>query len=568
MENYRWTIIPSDENLVREFQAAANISRPSAVSLVSNGLTLEDLNDFMQPRLNDLVDPYQLPGTRNAAKRIWQAVTNNENILIHGDYDADGITASVLLQEILLRNGGRAEVFLPHRIEDGYGLTPESVDKACRDHHSLLITVDCGITSHAAIQAARQRGIDVIVTDHHEPGPTVPNANVVIDPRLSDAPAQLAELAGVGVAFKLCHAFIKFGRENNLGGFDTDLKDVLDLVALGTVADIVPLLQENRRLVKAGLSILSRQHRPGIRALCDLASLNQKIKAPDIAFRLAPRLNAAGRMGDATLSLQLLQAGSMQDVTPLAKRLNQENRRRQEYETDTYEEAREQIRIHGAGDNDFALIVADDNWHQGVLGIVASRLVRAYYRPCLVLARDISGMMCGSGRSVPGVNLVKVLTKCSDLLVRYGGHPMAAGLSVEPHAVGKLRKALNHAVSQTLTPTDMCPQLTISGESTFREIVHGFLNELDLLRPFGQGNPEPVFYTRGALPDKVLPAGRAHTRGQVVDPRGDIIDFIAFGVLPEDLPPAPWDIAYRAQINNYRGRSTPQVQILDIRHAN
>ncbi|MFO7821533.1 MAG: single-stranded-DNA-specific exonuclease RecJ [Lentisphaeria bacterium] len=566
MEKYRWTILQSDKQLVKDFQVAAGISRPSAVALVSNGLAREDLDTFLQPRLNDLVDPYELPGAYDAARRIWEAIKGDEKILIHGDYDADGITSTVLVKEVLTRNGARVESFLPHRMDDGYGLTPESIEKACGEHHQLLITVDCGITSHAAVETARKRGIDVIITDHHEPGDTIPEADIVIDPKLESPYCELRELAGVGVAFKLCHAFVKYGRQNNLGDREYDLKEVLDLVALGTVADIVPLLQENRRLVKAGLAVLSRQHRPGVRALCDLVRLDETVRSPDIAFRLAPRLNAAGRMGDATLSLKLLESKSMQDAVPLAKQLNHENRQRQEYETATYKDARNQIRQRGLDDSDFVIVVADADWHQGVLGIVASRLVRDYYRPCIVLGSDASGAMCGSGRSVPEVNLVKMLANCSDLLMRYGGHPMAAGLSIEPDKVETLRQCLNTSASKAMAVADMCPQLKVSGESTFREIVKGFLTELDILRPFGQGNPEPVFYTRGVLPDSILPAGRDHTRGRISDPRGDGIDYILFGAVPGDLPPAPWDIAYRAQINTYRGRSSPQAQILDIKH--
>ena len=565
MDNCRWTVLPSDENLVREIQRVANLSRPSAVALASHGVTLETIKDFLEPKLSSLVDPYLLPGTREAAVRIWRAIRDGERILVHGDYDVDGITSSVLMCEVLAENGANVESFLPHRIDDGYGLTPESIEKACSEHNSLLITVDCGITSHEAIEVARSRGIDVIVTDHHEPGETTPDATVVIDPCLPGAPDELRELAGVGVAFKVCHAFIKFGREQNLGGFKTDLKDVLDLVALGTVADIVPLLDENRRLVKAGLQALSRQRRPGIRALCELVRLNDEIRSPDIAFRLAPRLNAAGRMGDAALSLDLLQSRSMADAAPLAKRLDDENRRRQDYETLTYEEAKAQIEARESLAADSVLVVANEGWHQGVLGIVASRLVRAYYRPCVVLSKDSAGSFCGSGRSVPGVNLVEMLSKCSELMQRYGGHPMAVGLSIEETNIPSLQACLNQSVSETISPAEMCPQLDISGEATFRELLNGYLGELDLLRPFGQGNPEPIFYTSAVFPDRILPAGTSHTRGNVVDPRGDSIDFIAFGCLPDELPPPPWDLAYRAQINTYRGRSNPQIQILDVR---
>jgi len=567
MADYRWEVSPSNPAAIQELQDAASVSRPTAIALISRGIGPEKVHEFLQPSLKSLVDPYRLPGTKEAAARLWQAIQNGETILIHGDYDADGITSTVLMTQILTENGAKVDTFLPHRIDDGYGLTPESIKRACEKQHSLLLTVDCGITSDDAVRTARGLGIDVIVTDHHEPGEALPVASAVIDPKLPGADPRIRELAGVGVAFKVCHAFVKYGRENRLGGYATDLRDVLDLVALGTVADIVPLVEENRPLVKYGLQVLSRQHRPGIRALCDIAGLNEAIRAPDIAFRLAPRLNASGRLGDPTLSMDLLMAQSMSVAFPLAKALDDENRKRQELEAETFEQAEEQIAARCNLDTDRTVVVWGEKWHQGVLGIVAARLTRRHHRPCVVLTRDVSGFFSGSGRSVGEVNLVQMLEKCEKVLGRYGGHPMAAGLSLLVEDLEGFAAKFEKAVQGVLPLDQMRPQLTACGEISFSEIDDVFLEELKLVEPFGQGNPEPVFLTRMVTPNRVHTVGRGHARGYFRDGTDTGMNFIAFGQLPESFPEPPWDVVYKPHLNTYGGHSTPQAQVLDVRPA-
>ncbi len=568
MKAYRWEVAPSNPDRVSELQEAQGVSRACAVALAHRGITPADIRDYLFPELGNLVDPYALPGTREAAARLWQAVQKGENILIHGDYDTDGITSAYLLSKVLSQNGARIEAFLPHRIDDGYGLTPESIDKACCEHHSLLITVDCGITSLEAVDAANRLGIDVIVTDHHEPGGQLPAAKAVIDPKLPGADPRIIELAGVGVAFKVCHAFIKYGQEEGLGGFATDLKDVLDLVALGTVADIVPLLQENRILVRHGLERLSCQHRPGIRALCEIAGLNDRITAPDIAFRLAPRLNASGRMGDPTLSMKLLQVESVTEAYPLAEALDEQNRRRQQLEAEVFAEAEEQIEYLTDLECDHSIVAWGENWHQGVLGIVAARMVRRYHRPCVILTRDATGCLSGSGRSVTGVNLVEVLDGCKDLLVRFGGHPMAAGVSLHREHINVFSRRFDRLIRDALAGRELCPQLDICGEISLAEIDSQFLEELSLMQPFGQANPEPVFLSRNLSGERLMTVGRGHTRGALYERCSGIeLNFIAFDCLPSDLPAGPWDVVYKPQWNHFNGRSMPQAQVLDVRPA-
>jgi single-stranded-DNA-specific exonuclease len=568
MPEYRWEVVPCSEETVHRIQDQVGVSRPIALALASRGITASQAELYLRPSLSSLTDPFDLPGARAAAERLWQAVQNDETILIHGDYDTDGITSAVLVADVLNRNGARTETFLPHRIDDGYGLTPESIEKACESHHSLLVTVDCGITSLSAVESALAQGIDVIVTDHHEPGAELPRATAVIDPKLPGASPAVQELAGVGVAFKLCHAFIKYGREQGLGGFSENLRDILDLVALGTVADIVPLRDENRALVKAGLNELSRQHRPGVRALCEIAGLNSSVRAPDIAFRLAPRLNASGRMGDPMLSMRLLQTASMRDALPMARSLDEQNRDRQQMESTTIEEAEAQIAEKYDLRQNRTLVVWSQQWHQGVVGIVASRLARGYHRPSVVLTADAGGALCGSGRSISQVNLVEALAECRQWLTRYGGHPMAAGLSLEPANVESFAQAFEAVVSRDLAIDDMQPRLEIAGEIQLEEITDQFLTEIELLEPFGQGNPEPVFLSRNVQAVGVREVGRGHTRGTLLDQyTGCSINFIAFGRPPESFPTGTWDAVYRARINTYNGVSSPQAQIMDARAA-
>jgi single-stranded-DNA-specific exonuclease len=555
-----WQVAAPTEEQVRALREAGSVSRPLALVLASRGVGPDGVGEFLHPALRSLADPYLLPGTEAAAERLWTAVQRGEHILIHGDYDTDGITASILLCTCLRQNGARAECFLPHRIDDGYGLTPESVEKARREHHTLLVTVDCGINSHDAIRFAREQGMDVIVTDHHEPDGGTSPANVAVNPKLHPQLRQLQGLAGVGVAFKLCHAFLKYGRERGLGGAATDLRAALDLVALGTVADIVPLLGENRCLVCHGLDVLSSQQRPGIRALCEVAGLGgaERIRSADITFKLAPRLNAAGRLGDPMEALRLLECRGMNDALPLAQALDEKNRGRQLLEEETLAAAEAQLAAQTPAAGRTSITVWDPQWPQGVIGIVASRLARRYHRPSIVLTLEPNGHWRGSARSIRNVNLVAVLDSCREHLVRSGGHPMAAGLSVLPDRVEAFARDFEAAVARSLGVNGIRPVLDICGRVPFAEITAPLLEEMALLEPFGHSNPEPLFLAEKITPERVFPAGRNHSRGVLADTAGVRLDFICFGIAPAALPPPPWDIAYSPQFNTYNGSSSIQ----------
>jgi single-stranded-DNA-specific exonuclease len=542
--------------------------RAVALLLAARGIAPEAVDGFFDTSLTSLSDPYRIPGIRDAAARIWAGIHRHEPIVIHGDYDTDGITATTLLSWVLRENGAVVSCFLPDRFDDGYGFTPESLQKAVADTGArLLLTVDCGITSVAAAAAAKALGVEVIVTDHHEPLPgMLPDVPLIINPKLHPETADLSLLAGVGVAFKLCHAFLKYGREQGFGGDRPDLRDGLDLVALGTIADIVPLIGENRILVRNGLKILQRQRRPGIRALCEMARLETEIKPSHVAFQLAPRLNAAGRLGNPGIALSLLTADSMGTAHRCARQLDDFNRQRQTAETLIYAEAESQLRALPNLKERYSLMVAGPGWHLGVIGIVASRLAREYHRPVLVLSIS-DGRAIGSGRSIDSLDLIATLSDCDDLTERFGGHPMAAGLAVSEENLATFGLRFEAAVRERLKPHHLIPRLAYDGEASLDEIDAGYFTAISDLEPFGNGNPRPIFRFNRVRPVRLATAAERHSRGFLADHHDHSLPFIAFGRCLDTLPTeGHWDVLATPQINVFRGESTPQLEIIDL-HA-
>lgn len=559
-----WNIADPDDAAVRAIMQRHKVTRPTALVLANRGVATDNVPSFLQPRLRDLSDPYSLPDAERAVERIWQAVRKGEKILVHGDYDVDGITSTALIVSVLRANGAQVSHFLPHRQEDGYGLTVESLKKSAVGHR-LVITVDCGITSHEAAHFATQQGLDLIITDHHQPEAELPPAYAICNPKtVADDPAaaHLQCLAGVGVAFKLAHAFLKFGRDHQLGGETTDLRACLDLVALGTIADMVPLAGENRCLVRYGMSVLSQQGRPGIRALCDQSKVNDVVHAQDVAFRLAPRINAAGRLADPACGLRLLLTDSYGEAMGLAAELDGFNTERQRCERASYESAEAQISALGMTDNP-AIVVAGEGWPRGVVGIVASRVVQAFSKPAIALSIE-GDLAHGSARSIPGVDLVAALRRCDDLLSRYGGHPMAAGLMTETRHIPALRKRFAEAVCVDTGGQDYTPVLDCDGLTTFRELSSRFFAELDELRPFGHTNRPPTFCFSDVTPRYVKALGERHTRGQLFH-HGYGMPFIAFNRKPEDFQGKGLSIAAVPQVWRQHDQQVQQLEILDVR---
>lgn len=556
----------NQEDLIRELQRDLNLPRPIAVFFAARGIAKNQIEDFLDPRLARLSDPYRFPGIEKAAARLWEAIAKNEPILIHGDYDTDGITASALLAWVLRNNGATVHSFIPHRFDDGYGFTPESLEKALDTFGNcgVLVTVDCGITSCEAVQEAKNRGIDVIITDHHEAGPELPDAIAIINPKIYPELEDLHLLAGAGVAFKLSHAFIKYGRLNNCCSYTTHLEKILDYAALGTVADIVPLLGENRILVKYGIMMLRKQLRPGILALIESSKIKSDLSPSDITFRLAPRINAAGRVGDANTALKLLESEHVVDAYQYASQLETYNRIRQEKEQEIYREAKEQIERNLAWQSPYSLLVAGRDWHQGVIGIVASRLTRDYNRPAIVLT--IQGDEAyGSGRSVANLNLVEVLSRNSALLDRFGGHPMAVGIGLKTERIAQFYEAMDKDIRTQISSADLEDYIAYDGIISLNELDDDFFSYLDKLSPFGHSNGKPVFRINDLHVARCSGVGGGiHTRG-IMQSSSAQMDFIAFNRMPDEFFGKTVDVLATPQLNRHQDIQTPQLNIVDIK---
>jgi single-stranded-DNA-specific exonuclease len=520
-----------------------------------------EVENFLRPRLSSLGDPFLLPQIRAAVLRILAALDRRERIVLFGDYDVDGVTSLALLDEILRAYGGAPELFLPLRMEEGYGLSRESIERCLEKHRpQLLIAVDCGTSSVAEIADLNKRGVDVIILDHHEPKSEVPDCVAIVNPKT--APCDMEYLCSVGIVFKVCHALLK---TRPLPGFD--LKSKLDLVALGTVADIVPLAGENRVLVQRGSLEIARTSRIGLRRLMQIAGVHPPILPDDIGYRLGPRLNAAGRLSTAEKSLRLLLTHDESEATALAAELDQNNRERQDVEHQIFDAAIEQIEAHLNAARDAAIIAGGRAWHPGVLGIVASRIVRKYHRPAIVIGFDENGIGKGSGRSIEGLNMVAALTHCANSLDKYGGHEMAAGLAVREENFHRFAEAFRTIARELLSEEALQPSLRLDDELAFTDINVEFLRWHEMLQPFGNGNPQPLFFAREIEP--VAPPRIVNDKHLVFRLRqGDRHRrAVYFEGVANQLPPAPWDIAFRIRADEYGGETLVSMQIEAVRAA-
>ena len=496
-----------------------------------------------------------------AVRRIFAALDARERIVLFGDYDVDGVTSLALLAETLRAYGGDPELFLPLRMEEGYGLSRESVQRCIEQNHPrLLIALDCGTSSAAEIVDLRQRGVDVIVLDHHEPKSALPQCVAIVNPKIDPA-SPFHYLCSVGIVFKLCHALLK------TQPIDFALKSRLDLVALGTVADIVPLCGENRTLVQRGAIEIARSTRPGLRKLIEISGVKPPIFTDDIGYRLGPRLNAAGRLSTAEKSLRLLLTQNETEAIELAEFLDKQNRERQEVEKQIFVEASEKIAKDFDSNRDAAIVVFERGWHPGVLGIVASRIVHKYHRPAIVLGFDETGVGKGSGRSIGGFNLVQALTRCADKLDKYGGHEMAAGLTIQQKNVALFAEQFRQTARELLSDEDLRPRLELDHEINFSELNFDFLDWHEMLQPFGNGNPQPLFLAR-----EVEPAGAPRVVGERhlqlrLRQRNYHQRAIFFNAVANSLPPQPWDIAFRIRPDEYEGETRLEMQVEAVRES-
>ena len=491
-----WETLSCDDAAVAELSNALQISGVAARLLCIRGISdVDRARRFLSPTLDDLLDPFALTDMATAVERILSAIALKQRIAIHGDYDVDGITSTVILRRALELIGADVTHFIPERMRDGYGLQPASLDRLHADGVAVVISVDCGIRAIEAADHARRLGLDLIVTDHHEPDVTLPRALAVINPKRHDCGYSDKNLAGVGVALKLVHALcLRAGRMAWLPAF-------VKVAAIGTLADVVPLTGENRIIAKLGLGMLSKgPHKVGLRSLLDVCGLTGKeIDSYHIGFVLAPRVNAAGRMSSPDIAARLLLAadeGMAAEARQLAAQLDAENVRRQQEEADIVAAARKAVETDLEVGSRTVIVVAGEGWHRGVIGIVASKLVDAFHRPAIVISTD-GDVAHGSCRSIPSFDMLGALESCPEVMIRFGGHKQAAGLTIETGRVRELRARVNEFADARLQPDDLRPRLWIDGALGFRGIDERVASELTTLAPFGAGNPRPVFHTSG-----------------------------------------------------------------------
>lgn len=562
--------MPVDNSLIQQLEEDLQIT-PTLARLVAR-LGFKDIHEarkFLFPKLSDLSSPEEVTNVNQAIKRLTQALHKQERVVILGDYDVDGITATTLLTLIMRKLGLQPNYFVPRRMEEGYGLSQAIVDRALQEYTpDLLISVDCGTNACKEVEALKAKGVDVLIVDHHRATQALPESAILVNPHVHDAPdVPWLNLCAVGIVFKLIHAWIKQLRHDNFQPAQLlDLKNYLDLVAMGTVADLVPLQGENRIFVKYGLKSLHTSIHPGVQALLDVSGIDtsHETQPSDVSFKLGPRINASGRLADAQLPLEMLLTSDLGLAQKSANQLNILNRQRQDIERIISHEAEalvEKTQLHLP-----AIVVYNPNWHSGVVGIVAGRLSRKFYKPAIVLGVERQGLAKGSGRSVPGVNLVEALRDNAALLASWGGHPMAVGISLNPDNLDVFRTQFCECIFNQLNGKALEPTLEISAWITSDELNENLLDQLENLRPFGEGNPEPILGVKNAIiTAPIVTFGENHYRFFIKTPYGPLSG-VAWN-RANHLPPSeqPLEIAIKFAWNYWNGRKIAQAELLSWR---
>lgn len=535
--------------------------------LINRGVnSAEQAHSFLFDSLKDLPNPFLFKDMNRAVDRIIQAIHTKEGIVIYGDYDVDGTTSTSLLLLFFQDLGFPVRFYIPHRMKEGYSLNSEALKRLKQEGASVVITVDNGIAAQKEAEVARELGIDLIITDHHEVPPHLPSAYAVINPLQEECAYPAKVICGCGVAFNLALALRQKLREQ--GYFATrpepNMKKYLDLVALATVADVVPLTGINRVFVRVGLQEMEHTSRPGLQALKEVAGV-ESVKASDLGFRLGPRVNACGRLYDASTGVRLLTSSRVEEARLLAKELDAANRERQVLEEKILHAALAQVATDPLSQTRWSHVLYHQDWHPGVVGIVASRLVSRLHRPVIVLGQDGDSIK-GSARSYGGLNLVQALRNCSSLLLRCGGHKAAAGLTLQPQNFDAFKKAFEEEVASSLSADDCIPRLEIDDWLDPSAINLKLLQDISQLAPFGQGNREPLFALRGILPLYPKIVGEKHLKFNVTT-RDNTLSAMAFGMADFWPLPSSVNLAFACELNTYQGRNTVQLNIKDIKNS-
>ncbi|ALA60001.1 single-stranded-DNA-specific exonuclease RecJ [Nitrospira moscoviensis] len=562
MKSKLWVFRPIDPVQRGALAQALSISSATASLLLGRGVTtIDEATAWLSPvRAHD---PFLIPDMDRAVDRLRQAMQKGERVCFYGDYDVDGMSATGIYLSFFRGLGAEVQAYVPHRLREGYGLNEGAIRTLAADGVSLLVTSDCGTTSHREIALANELGMDVLVTDHHQSDEYMPPALAVMNPHRRDARYPFRGLCSGGLAYKVAQAYeIKYGR----GGVPLD--SLMDLVALATVADVVPLQDENRLFVREGLALLSRGARCGIRALKQVAGITRECTAETIAFKLGPRLNAAGRLDEAIKGVQLLTTESEAEAKRLAEDLEQLNRARQEMEAGIMQEAVAQVESRALPSG---IVLSSRGWHLGVVGIVAARIMERYHRPAIVIAVSEDGIGKGSARTVPGFDLYRALTACRDLLLAFGGHPSAAGVTIQGSRIPEFAERFAAVAETWARETHSVPTLHVDSEVTLDEITLQLIQEIGTLHPFGAGNPEPTFAVRRLDILNARVVGEKHLKMTVRQGRSLPFDSIGFGMRSlEDRGlsvKSPVDVAFTPELNHWNGYDRIQLRIRDVRPA-
>ena len=558
--NKKWQIFEPDKNKIEEIKSKYKVNQLLAIILANRNISKEeDIRLFLNPTRNDFYNPFLITDMDIAVNSIIKATENKENITIYGDYDVDGITSITVLKSFLNDIGVEANTYIPNRLIEGYGLNKEAIDKISKKGCNLMITVDCGISAIEEIEYANSLGIETIITDHHEVGNEIPKAIAVIDNKRKDSKYPFRELAGVGVVFKLIQAIgitLKLKEESYL--------KYLDIVCIGTISDIVPLVDENRVIAKLGLLLVARTKNIGLRSIINSSGYN-KIDSNTISFGVAPRINACGRMGKAEEALELFLSKDKNEVNELTNKLNEHNRKRQETEKAIFENALEKIKAEHLDENK-AIIVGGENWHHGVIGIVSSKITEMYFKPSILLSSEEDGIGKGSGRSIPGFDLHEALMKCSDTIEKFGGHSMAVGITVKKDNLEKFKKEFEQIATQSKID-EIIPIINIDAKVDLSDIDKEMVESLKQLEPFGEANKMPVFAFKNLKIDSIRALSEGKHLKLTLKDNNYIINAIGFniGYLANEYRIGDKiDVAGVLEINTFNGVDNLQINIKDI----
>lgn len=555
----KWEYYKKDEERIKQIQEEYNINFLLATILANR--EIQDIKTYIEPTRHDFHNPYDMPDMEQAVNRVLKAIERKEKIIIYGDYDVDGITSITVLKSFFKDLGVEVGQYIPNRLNEGYGLNNKAVEKIAKDGYNLMITVDCGITAVEEIEYAKSLGIETIVTDHHEQGEAIPNAVAVVDCKRKDNKYAFRELAGVGVAFKLCQAI---SQKLNLD--EKSYLKYLDIVAVGTISDIVPLKDENRVITKLGMMLLKQTKNCGLVSLLNMVGY-RKVDSVAISFGIAPRINACGRMGCAYEALDLLLSTNMQDASQKARNIAKYNNDRQSFEKIIYDEAIEQIEKNHLDDKN-SIVIGGDNWHHGVVGIVASKITDLYYKPCLLICfengEDIGK---GSGRSIAGFDLHEALMNCKNLLEGFGGHSMAVGLSVKKENLPRLQEEFENLANEA-NLEELYPTINIDAILNIDDVTKEMVKSLDLLEPLGEGNKVPVFAFKNLKIDSIraLSEGK-HLKLSLKSNNNTYVNAIGFNLgylVNEFVIGDKVDVAGNIEINSFNGVDSIQINLKDI----